>query len=283
MKLNDCYSLLEIPESASMQDITSAFKRLAMKYHPDKNRDNIDWATKAMSILNIAYNTISNSRFDETKSSEIHHSYKSNRSRTYFTTTSRYQKNDTIITEDYEVLTKKFLIIKEKTNDALYKYFQYNLNDIIQRGKKINGSIFNKIINTLQKDYHDINKLINLTTDNELLEHFNIFCSLIFNFYKASECINIIDSYNDQIDVMAYRIFKKGDEALHSASKELFFDRHNRGFFRQSLTMPLILESKLHFNKVLSKFPNSTWSVETKIKLEYSQALRRYMNLFFTN
>ncbi len=34
------YALLEIPKESSMQDIKKRYRRLALKYHPDKNPDN---------------------------------------------------------------------------------------------------------------------------------------------------------------------------------------------------------------------------------------------------
>ena len=35
----DYYKLLGVPKTASEKDIKKAFRKLAMEYHPDKNRD----------------------------------------------------------------------------------------------------------------------------------------------------------------------------------------------------------------------------------------------------
>lgn len=32
----NCYELLDIPRDATIKDINSAYKKLALKYHPDK-------------------------------------------------------------------------------------------------------------------------------------------------------------------------------------------------------------------------------------------------------
>ncbi len=45
------------------EEINSAFKKLAFKYHPDKNRSRIEWATQAMSQINIAYSSVLSYRF----------------------------------------------------------------------------------------------------------------------------------------------------------------------------------------------------------------------------
>ena len=39
--LQTCYSILEIPETAGWDDIRKAFKRQALRWHPDKNKNKV--------------------------------------------------------------------------------------------------------------------------------------------------------------------------------------------------------------------------------------------------
>ena len=53
------YEILGISEHASLQEIRAAFKKNALKYHPDKNPDNI-YAEERFKELNNAYQVLSN-------------------------------------------------------------------------------------------------------------------------------------------------------------------------------------------------------------------------------
>jgi len=51
----DYYSILGISEKSSREEIKRAFRKLAMKYHPDKNLGNEQWAGEKFKEINEAY------------------------------------------------------------------------------------------------------------------------------------------------------------------------------------------------------------------------------------
>ena len=56
----DLYEILEIPRTASDDEIKKAYKRLALKYHPDRNRDNQEEANAKFLEVNKAFKILKN-------------------------------------------------------------------------------------------------------------------------------------------------------------------------------------------------------------------------------
>jgi DnaJ-class molecular chaperone len=54
------YKILELQPNASKEDIKRAYKKLAMKYHPDKNQDDKDKAENKFKEISEAYEILSN-------------------------------------------------------------------------------------------------------------------------------------------------------------------------------------------------------------------------------
>ncbi|MBN2033765.1 MAG: DnaJ domain-containing protein [Deltaproteobacteria bacterium] len=55
----DYYQILEVPRTASQEEIKKSFRKLAMKYHPDRNKDDKNAETRFKEI-NEAYAVLSN-------------------------------------------------------------------------------------------------------------------------------------------------------------------------------------------------------------------------------
>lgn len=297
MNIDQCYKLLRVESTASNEDISRSFKMLAHKYHPDKNPHNKEWANEQMTMLNTAYSDIMSYRFknetpadasngreyastkpEQNSSGDSRQSRQSERARRDAQEALRLHEEET-----NDELAARFIRIRDDAKDAMYKYFQYGLYNFHRREDVRGEGLYKEIVHSLRKSYHRIRRLSELSKDRELLEHFGVFSKMIFDFYRSSECLNIIDSYRDEYEVNAWRMYRKGDELLHQAHRELFFDRHNRGYFISTKVFPDLNDSETVFKKTINTYPDSSWAVETAIKLEYIKSLKAYINLFFNS
>ncbi|MBR6013849.1 MAG: DnaJ domain-containing protein [Selenomonadaceae bacterium] len=53
------YEILGVDRNVSAKDLKKAYKRLAKKWHPDLNRDNLKVAEEKMRAINVAYDVLS--------------------------------------------------------------------------------------------------------------------------------------------------------------------------------------------------------------------------------
>ncbi|XP_030375423.1 dnaJ homolog subfamily B member 2 isoform X1 [Scaptodrosophila lebanonensis] len=58
----DYYKVLDVPRTATDSEVKKAYRKLALKWHPDKNPDNLDEANKRFRELSEAYEVLSDAR-----------------------------------------------------------------------------------------------------------------------------------------------------------------------------------------------------------------------------
>lgn len=290
MDIDQAYRIFNLKSEASDEEIVRTYKKLAMRFHPDRNRERPEWANKTMSELNNAYSDIMAFRFrrssgnetadqgttDEERFSDFRDDAGKNRKPPSGRAASVKRR------PGRDELIDRFARIKDASNSVLYKFFQYSLYNMARRDTPANEIIFKRIVKTLRNGYHACVSFEEMTDDPELKEHFRVFREMLYNFYLASECVNRIDSYMSRYNVDAYREYRKGDEYLHRAHREIFYDRHNRGSFKGAFAMGELIRAESVLSDTLKRYRNSSWAVEAGIKLNYAAALREYLNLFFT-
>ncbi len=57
--MKNYYSILEIDKNADKNTIKNSYKKLALKYHPDKNKDNKEQAEEKFKEISEAYEVLS--------------------------------------------------------------------------------------------------------------------------------------------------------------------------------------------------------------------------------
>ncbi|HOS41168.1 MAG TPA: J domain-containing protein [Spirochaetota bacterium] len=283
MTLAECYRILSLPATATDDEIIRSYKKLALQYHPDRNPDKTEWANRSMATINVAYTTVMGHRFKDASGAKDEAPTRPEPQRRAQRREQRRPAEPTPPEHTREELIERFVALRESAKDVLYRYFQYNLNNIARRDEPKNKGTFNEVVYSLRKNFHSIKRLATLTKDAELLEHFSVFTEMLFNFYRSSECLTILDSYNSRLDIEAYRLYKKGDDALHASHREIFYDRHNRGSFKKDIAVTHLVKAEQYFSQTMKTFPDSSWAVETGIKLEYCQSLKKYLILFFSD
>ncbi len=75
----DFYRVLNVSRNASIADIKASYRRLAMKFHPDQNRDNKEQASAKFNTIHTAYQTLANaglkSAYDQSIGNSGSHSW----------------------------------------------------------------------------------------------------------------------------------------------------------------------------------------------------------------
>ncbi|MGR3219123.1 MAG: DnaJ domain-containing protein [Candidatus Anammoxibacter sp.] len=63
--MKNYYEILQVEQCAGTEEIKKAFRNLAKKYHPDKNRDDQEWAEGKTKSIIKAYNTLTDVKLRE--------------------------------------------------------------------------------------------------------------------------------------------------------------------------------------------------------------------------
>ena len=117
------YKILEINENASQDEIKKAYRKLALKWHPDKNPGNQEEAKKKFQKISKAYEILGNEELRK-----------------------RYDRGETIFTDEYgdnEQAREQFEAHWEAKEEKLAE--EIRLTEELLRGQKEEAEIMEEI------------------------------------------------------------------------------------------------------------------------------------------
>ncbi|MBN8876096.1 MAG: J domain-containing protein [Chitinophagaceae bacterium] len=170
MKLKDYYAILEVPTSASPDDIKKAYRRLAQLYHPDKN-DNEAYAVAQFSEIKEAYEVLSNTNLKDQYLQQRWYAHSMGKRGTQGPVTPENILRQLLELDKYVHL----LDVHRMDQEGLHHYLEDLLSeDTIQRLNNFNRPDINRqiILTTLNTTHPLAYKLIPRITDR--LKHLHI-------------------------------------------------------------------------------------------------------------
>lgn len=201
--MKDLYSILNLTPSASSIEIRKSYRTLALKYHPDRNRDNEDYR-KFFIEINEAYHILSNS--------ELKKKYDLK----YFT-----QKNKVVTPE---IFLNKFIEIRKflnsKNRNKISKKALYSALQKLLDNRNLHYLHTNCSQNIKEQIIKEVLACLKYLSSNDKL---NIIKQLIILADSKSNLIDIIHSYiksmNRNINLMnvLINIKKQIDQFLNKS------------------------------------------------------------------
>lgn len=246
--------VLGLTEESSLRDLSSTFRKLSKKYHPDLNRDREEWSNRQMRFLNEAYRTAY--KFLSIPPAERESSPTPSK-----TTPRKSTENP----------TGTFPEVMDSSLELLYTametYYQYGLDNIALRYEGNRKSRFNSTVRRIKKCFEELKPLAEGplgTKEEEILEtvvHF------IRYFYKSIHIRSLRAADSSREERKAFGHYCNGGSLVDSVIKEVMF-REFIVSYKQGRLAENIKLAEAELNTVIVDFGDALCLRETEIKKE---------------
>lgn len=262
--LEECYNILEISNESSIDNVKKQYRKLSLKYHPDKNNNT---TSEIFKKITAAYDFILNNNGEKLNKTIISkQNYYNNKYNNHERCNNNY-KNDNYIYEKY---------IYEKYNDDILKILEISFDQAyngcsipISINRKI---IYNNIINEENETLYvnipngiDNNEIIilenkgnninnyysNVKITIKLLEHNNFKREGLDIYFKLNlsfkESLIGFEYILKHLNNKNYKIKSKEGEIITNNTKMVL---HNLGFCRNDYYGNLIITFNINYQKL---------------------------------
>ena len=173
--MKDYYKILEIDEKATKNQIKKSYHKMALRYHPDKNKDNEELFKEAVEAYEVLYDDTKRRRYDLSRK----------------------------LKEDY-----KFVLPPEILNFSKYFFSEENISKFTDFASIINNGIQNLSMNTKFDDL--FNMLLNRIRNNNLSDLYQEYRDFK-KFYKVD---NLKKKKKKDSEIVKLNIPKKNKSDL---------------------------------------------------------------------
>lgn len=256
MDIETALKIFRISESDTIKELNTSYRRLVLKYHPDRNLHRLEWSHKAMTRLNAAYETAVRhlSLASENKNEPPHEAPRA-----------------TIRPDVFAATRQAF----DLALSGIFEYYQYGLENIHIR---TSGSPRFHYVAAIRKTQKGTDRLASIlrssisTFERSNVEPLHGFTSAFHSNMRISHTASPNAS---AYDAKAYRHYRTGAEYLDRAIQSFLFPEIVNSKKRHSMPECLAV-SNYEFLTVITTFPTSGWITGSVIK---SHLLERFVKV----
>jgi len=257
MEQKESLRVLGLSESSSLQDLSTVFRKLVKKYHPDVNRGREEWSTRKMHRLNEAYDAAFSylsiplaqrmfSTADKPPPPRQESHYSSSRDKGFS------QSLKTAL---------QFIYAGMET------YYQYGLDKIPLRHEGTRRSRYNSSIRKIKRGFELLKPLAGSPMTHEEEEELEKTVYFIRYFYKNIHISTIRAADSSTYEKKAFLHYRNGSELIDSIIKEIMFIDFVVPYKRGRLAENIKL-AEAELNSVIIDYSDSLCLRETEIKKE---------------
>lgn len=253
MKHIESLRVLGLTESSTLQDLTTSFRKLVKKFHPDLNQDKQEWSNRQMLFLNEAYNTAF-----EYLSQPKHAPCD----------TIREKKIKTSKTNEKNISFEKAIPQSiEYLLDGLGLYYQYGLDNNVLRREGTRRTRFRSSIRRIKKSFAILQPIGELHLNRSEFDQLEIIVNFIRHFYKSIHIENIRAANSSIYEMKAFRHFTLGSKLIDCVIKEVMFkefvEQYKLGRLNENIKL-----AEAELNSVIIDYPEAICLKDSIIKKE---------------
>ena len=253
---NNLYNILELENNASRDEIKKSFKKLALKYHPDKNKDK-DTKQKFIEIK-YAYDILSNEELKKKYDINLNNIYKFNDFDYNILNNLSINIKNFIKTTDFDKLIKIFLKNKKMNPYNILKLYNYFNN----KDEKITNEYLNINLNinfTLKEIWNGLSKNIKIHRDTKEIFEEEIYPLDLEQIYEnEGEIIKINNKiYNGNLNIkinITEKIYN--NEQYYVFQEELYIIINKNRIINNKFSIKYLDDNEYKFN--VNKLKNIT-------------------------